>query len=139
MALIDAFKVVILDRMTNGTGDGFPANIFIGLATGAAPAENDSVAANEITAVDTYVRKQIGVTTNWSAATKLVAGEAITDNVNEILFDEATGSWGTITYALLFDALTAGTFLGYGSIASTLITSGDQLRFKVNTIVLKLT
>ena len=62
---------------------------------------------------------------DWNAA----SGGAI-DNVVAIAFNEATGSWGTITHFALFDASSGGNMLAHGSLsASQAITSAQVLKF----------
>ncbi len=51
-------------------------------------------------------------------------------NSADVVFDQASGSWGTISYFALFDALTNGNMLYYGALTSSkTINSGDQLKF----------
>ncbi|MEE9615275.1 MAG: hypothetical protein V3W31_10075 [Thermodesulfobacteriota bacterium] len=62
---------------------------------------------------------------DWNTA----AGGLI-DNANAITFPEATGSWGTITHFLLYDAASAGNAMAWGALtASKAIGSGDTARF----------
>jgi hypothetical protein len=56
------------------------------------------------------------------------SGNAST-NSSAVEFDVATGSWGTITYVAVFDALTTGNMLAYGELTvSKTIGSGDVFR-----------
>ena len=74
-----------------------------------------------------YARKAItfaapsdGVTTNSAAACE---------------FDQATGSWGTITHFAIFDALTTGNMLYYGALTtSKTIASGDVFKFATSSV-----
>ncbi|MHC4276952.1 MAG: phage tail fiber protein [Planctomycetota bacterium] len=53
------------------------------------------------------------------------------DNNADITFPEATASWGTITHAAIFDALTVGNMLLYSPLAaSKIIDTGDTFKFK---------
>jgi hypothetical protein len=62
------------------------------------------------------------------SATFTVSGNLATNSGN-IEFAAATGSWGTITNAALFDASTGGTMIAYGTLtASKTIASGDVFR-----------
>lgn len=64
-------------------------------------------------------------TADWTAA----ATGALT-TANAIEHAEASGSWGTITYAVLYDAVSGGNCLGYGALtASKPIASGQTLRY----------
>jgi hypothetical protein len=56
------------------------------------------------------------------------SGNAST-NSSAVEFDAATGSWGTITYVAVFDALTSGNMLAYGELTvSKTIATGDVFR-----------
>tara|TARA_R110002167_G_C12702170_1_gene653693 strand:- start:6835 stop:7215 length:381 start_codon:yes stop_codon:yes gene_type:complete len=57
-----------------------------------------------------------------------VSGDTASNNAN-IEFNAATGSWGTITYAAIFDALSGGNMIAYAALsASKEIGTGDILR-----------
>jgi len=78
-----------------------------------------------------YARKAItfaapsnGVTTNSAAACE---------------FDQATGSWGTITHFGIFDALTSGNLLYHGALTtSKTIASGDVFKFATSSVTVTL-
>lgn len=59
-----------------------------------------------------------------SAATWGSAASGATTNAAAITFPTATGSWGTVTYVVAYDASTAGNLLWYSSITSQAIASG---------------
>ena len=60
-------------------------------------------------------------------------------NNGEVLFDQATTDWGTITGFGLYDALTGGNLLFYGALtAPKLVEYGDSLRFQVGTLTISL-
>jgi len=60
----------------------------------------------------------------WGAA---AAGA--TDNTGAIVFSAPTGSWGTITYAAILDALTTGNLLFYADIDDQTPDDGDTVQF----------
>lgn len=67
---------------------------------------------------------------DWANAT--LADPSVLSNATIITFPEATGSWGTITHFALYDALTSGNVLAYGTLtASRAPVSGDTARFAV--------
>lgn len=69
-----------------------------------------------------------------TAATFTVSGNEAT-NSGAVEFPAASGSWGTITHAAVFDALSGGNMLAYASLtASKTITTGDVLRFPAGDI-----
>lgn len=61
-------------------------------------------------------------------ATFTVSGN-LASNTAAVEFPTATASWGTITYAAVYDAATGGNLLGSGGLAtSKTISSGDVFR-----------
>ena len=72
--------------------------------------------------------------------TRIVLG-ATTRTLNSVVNDAAvtyaaaSGSWGTIAYIALFDAVTAGNFLGSNALDSALaVGSGETARFQAGDI-----
>jgi hypothetical protein len=62
------------------------------------------------------------------AVTFTVSGNNASNDA-AIEFPTATGSWGTITHAAVFDASTSGNMIAYASLtASKVIDTGDVLR-----------
>jgi hypothetical protein len=60
----------------------------------------------------------------------LTRTDSTIDNDSEIAFPVATEDQGTVTYALIYDAETAGNLLWYGELtASKVVDSGDTPRF----------
>lgn len=66
------------------------------------------------------------------------------NNSSAVEFPAATAGWGTITYAMVFDAASGGNFLGYlelrdpndtGTPLSKEVSSGDILRFPAGALV----
>lgn len=74
------------------------------------------------------------------AATFTVSGTATTaENSTAIEFPTATGSWGTIVAAGIFDASTSGNLIAFADLtASKTISSGDVLRFNAGTLTITL-
>jgi hypothetical protein len=67
-------------------------------------------------------------------ATFTVSG-AIASNTAAIEFPTATASWGTVTYAAVYDAVSGGNLLGSGGLAtSKAIATGDVLRIPVSSL-----
>lgn len=66
-----------------------------------------------------YARQTIAFTVTGNQASNTAAVE----------FPTATASWGTITYAAVYDAVSGGNLLAYGALTtSKTIASGDVLR-----------
>ncbi len=97
-----------LDHIFENTAFTVPTNIYIALST-ADPGETGGTIAEPVG--NNYARKAHNV---WNAA----AARAATNN-GVITFNTASGAWGTITHYALFDAITAGNFLAYGSLATS--------------------
>lgn len=116
----DYWENEILDHIF-GKGSYTPPTIYVGLST-ADPLDNGSGLAEPTG--NGYARVQTPAA-DWNAA----AGGAL-DNVNDITFPQATGSWGTITHFALFDTTSGGNILAHGALsASKTIGSGDTAKF----------
>lgn len=112
----------ILDHIF-GKGSYTPPAIYVGLST-ANPLDDASGLAEP--SGNGYARVETE-TVDWNAA----SGGSL-DNANEIIFPEATGSWGTITHFALFDADTSGNMLAHGALSqSKAIDNGDTAKFAV--------
>ena len=69
--------------------------------------------------------------TQTSASDWNDASNGSMDNVIDITFAQATGSWGTITHFALFDAASAGNMLAHGALSqSKSIGNSDTARFQ---------
>lgn len=102
-----------------------PTNIYVSLHT-ANPGEDGTGA--EVSG-NGYARKVCNV---WNAASS--KGSA---NTNAITFDQSTGPWGTVTYYALWDALTGGNMLAYGSLSTNkVIVIGNVLSIAAGGITL---
>lgn len=56
--------------------------------------------------------------------------DGVSTNSSAIEFAQATGSWGTVSHMALYDAITSGNMLFYGSLTtSKAIESGDIFKF----------
>lgn len=100
--------------LTNGSPTR-PTTWYVGLFT-AAPGEGGG--GTEVSG-NAYAR---------TAATFTVSGNTAT-NSGAVEFPTATGSWGTITYAAVFDASSGGNMLLYAALTdSKTIGTGDILR-----------
>ena len=120
MSFANYLELELLDHLF-GKGSYTPPTIYVGLST-ADPGEDAAGLAEP--SGNAYAR----VTT--AAADWDPAAAGVTDNANAITFPTATGSWGTVTHACLFDAASAGNLLASGALAaSKAIGSGDTPKF----------
>lgn len=107
-----------------------PPTIYIGLS--AEEPDEDGLSVVEPSG-NAYARVQTSVD-DWSAAS-----DGSLDNANEIVFPMATGSWGTMTHFVLFDAAAGGNMLAFGLLSpSKTIGSGDMAKFAAGDLVLSL-
>jgi len=100
-------------------------DFFVGLSTTAPADDNTNVTEPS---GGSYARIQHSDNTatpgNWTIATDTAS------NLAEVDFGTATGSWGTCTHFVIYDAVTAGNLLHYGTLtASKTIGNGDPVKF----------
>lgn len=117
----------VLDHITGDSAFAIPT-VWVGLST-ANPGETASGLAEPVGG--DYARVETAGS-DWAAA----ASGSIT-NAAEIAFVISSGSWGTITYFALFDAVTAGNMLLYGALTQAkAIVSGDTPKFEAGSLVI---
>ena len=117
MSFSNFLEYELLDHLFNIGSYAAPAT-YVGLST-ADPGEDAAGLAEP--AGGSYARVQI---TTWGRT----ASEVDTDSL--VSFPAATASWGTITHAAIFDALTAGNMLlSFALDSSKSVDSGDTARF----------
>lgn len=124
-SLSDYAENKILDHIVGKTSFTMPATPWIALYT---VAPTDAGGGTEVTG-GSYVRKQTAGS-DWSAA----AAGANT-NATVLTFVTATGNWGNIVAAALFDAATVGNMLIWGdlTVAKT-VNTDDTLSFPIGNI-----
>ena len=122
----DYLENKLLDHTLAKTDFDKPAACYVGLFTGS-PADDYSGSASEVAT---------GTTTSYArkSATFSAAAGGSTTNSADVLFDEATASWGNLTHAALFtssDGSGSANMLWHGSLAANKsIASGDQFKIK---------
>lgn len=115
MSFTNYTETEVLEWLLTGGAVTRPTAWYVGLFT-AAPGETGG--GTEVSG-GSYARE---------SATFTVTGNTASNSAN-IEFTEATASWGTITHAAIFDAVSGGNMLAYASLtASKTIDSGDILR-----------
>lgn len=105
-SISDHLENALLDHVLGNTAYTPSATVYLGLST-ADPADDASGLAEP--SGGSYVRKAV---TFGAAASRAISNSA------QVTFDQATGSWGTITHWAVFDAETAGNMLAHGSLAA---------------------
>ncbi len=105
----------VLGHVFGATPYTAPATLYVGLFT-SSPGETGS--GTEVSG-GSYARQTIAFTVTGSQASNTAAVE----------FPTATASWGTITFAAIYDALSGGNLLAYGALTtSKTIDNGDVFR-----------
>ncbi|CAB4139418.1 hypothetical protein UFOVP351_46 [uncultured Caudovirales phage] len=105
----------VLGHVFGATPYTAPATLYVGLFT-SNPGETGS--GTEVSG-GSYARQTIAFTVTGSQASNTAAVE----------FPTATASWGTITYAAIYDAVSGGNLLAYGALTtSKTIDNGDVFR-----------
>lgn len=127
-SLSNTIENEVLDHVLKVGSYSPPATIYIALST-ADPGE-DGGSISEPSG-NNYEREAITF--------GVAASRAITQS-GAVTFNQASGSWGTITHWALFSALTSGTFMAYGSFsAGKAVVSGNTPSIASGGIVLTAT
>lgn len=119
MPFSTAWDNLILDVFTGKTASlAKPTAFYLALST-----TTPTKAGGNVTepSGNGYARVQVTAAQFDSAASS-----ATTTNV-EKAFPQATGSWGTITHAVFYDAAAAGTFLGFKALTVSLAVAATDV------------
>jgi len=111
-----------------------PATVYIGLSS-TAPADDGTNVTEPVG--NNYARVAItNIPGEWTDPT----GLGQTDNINDIIFNQASGgAWGIMTHVVVYDAASGGNMLWSGALlASKTINDGDQYKFPANQLVASL-
>lgn len=128
---VDAYKKKLLDAVYGNTAVSPPATIYVALST-----TTPTQAGGNITepSGNAYARvAKTNDTTNWPGAT--TADPSVKGNGTTITFPQATGSWGTVTHWVTYDALTVGNPIDVGALtAGQAIANGTTASFAANAL-----
>jgi len=127
-ALTDTFENRILTWLLTTNSATRPTSWHVGLyASGNQP--SDSASGTELSG-NGYARQSVSFSVTGNAGT----------NSGTVSFPTATGSWGTITYAGIFDASSGGNLIAYAQLgASKVIDTNDILQISASSLTLTLT
>lgn len=121
--LSTAIRNAILDHYTGKAAWTQPAAVYIGLSTTTPTSTGGNVTEPTTGA---YARIQV------TAAQFSSAAAGATENNADKIFAQASGDWAggsNLTYLVIYDAITVGTFIGYGSLAIPKpVLSGDTAK-----------
>lgn len=113
-----------------GKGSLTPPVIYLGLTT-TEPGEDGTGLAEP--SGNAYQRVQTSAS-DWNIS----AGGSL-DNIGDIIFPVATGNWGMITHFVLFDTVTDGNMLAYGTLSpAKIVGSGVIAKFAAGDLTINL-
>ena len=136
MSFTDYLEDKILDHVFGGTAYTAPTTLYVGLHTSAS---SDSAAGTEVSG-GSYAHQTASFTVSGTTPTEATTGAAIE-------FPTATASWGTVTYAGVYDALTGGNLLAYAELTDPsdfstalpkAIDTGDIFRISAGNLKIRL-
>ena len=127
-ALTDTFENLVLNWLLTSSSVTRPSAWYVGLyASGNQP--SDSASGTELSG-NAYARQSVAF-----SVTNNVASNSAT-----LTFPTATASWGTITFAGIFDASSGGNLIAYAQLgASKTIDTNDILQISASSLTLTLT
>jgi hypothetical protein len=130
-SMTDYLENKILEHSLGKTSFSMPAGCYIALFT-ASP--TDAGGGTEVSTASTgYARQQV-LAAGWGSAT----GGSIT-NAADITFPVATASWNTITAIGIFDAVSGGNMLWWGTLGtSKAIAQNDQFKIAASNLTITL-
>jgi hypothetical protein len=121
-----------LDELFGKTDFTAPTTIYVALSTTTPTATGTNVTEPSGSA---YAR--VSVTNNTTNFPSASAGSK--SNGTTITFTTATGSWGTVTYFVLYDASTSGNCIGFGALnTAQTVVNGDTLSFAASAMTIGL-
>ena len=119
---------VLLNHVLKTSAFSVPTNLYVALST-ANPTDAGTAIAEP--SGNNYARK---VANSWSAA---AAGASA--NSAAITFNEASGAWGNIAYAAIFDAITGGNMLLHSTLTPTqAVVNGDTIQYNVGSFTINI-
>jgi hypothetical protein len=132
MSFSDYLEDKVLNHVFGGTSYTAPTTLYVGVFTSAA---SDTGPGTEVSG-NGYARQSVAFTVSGTSPTTASSSAAVE-------FPEATGSWGTVTYAGVFDAVSGGNMLAWAQLTDPAdfvtalpkaITAGDILRISAGNL-----
>ena len=136
MSFTDYLEDKILNHVFGGTAYTAPTTLYVGLHTSAS---SDAAAGTEVSG-GAYARQTAAFTVSGTSPTEASTTAAIE-------FPVATTSWGTVTYAGVYDASTGGNLLAYAQLTDPAdfvtplpktIDAGDVFRISAGNLKIRL-
>ncbi len=119
----NTYELPLLDAVLGSNhGAAFPNTVYMALFT----ATPTGAGGGTEVATGSYTRiAVVNDSTNFANATS-VSGVGTKTNATQILFPQATASWGTVSHWAFFDASTGGAIVVFGKfLTPTAIVAGD--------------
>lgn len=136
MSFSDYLEDKLLNHVFAGAAYTAPTTIYVGLHT---TANTDAAAGTELSG-NGYARQTVTFTVTGTSPTEA-------DNDTAIEFPVATASWGTVTHAGVYDALTGGNLLAHAELTDPsnfttplpkTIDNGDVFRISAGNLKIRL-
>jgi hypothetical protein len=116
-----------------------PTVLAVALCTAATADSQTGATITEVTNANNYARATLNpLDANWAAT---AGGNGLTSNSSAITFNQASGSWGTITHIAILDSAThgAGNVLFHGALTvSKTVNNGDTFSFQIGDLQITL-
>ncbi len=129
-AITDYLENKLLEHSVRGIAYTTPTNTYLGLFL---VAPTDSTPGTEVSLAGGYIRQQI----TWGAAASGSIANSATIRFPASL--NATDTWGTVVAVGIFDLLTDGNLLWYGSLSSAVtVDTGDSWSVQTGGLTLSL-
>lgn len=129
-SITNYLEVKLLDHTLNGVAYTPAATLYLALCTADPTDAATGASMNEVADSGAYVRKAIAF---GAAASRAIS------NSGQVSFDQASGSWGTVTHYAIVDSATygAGNVLAHGALSeSKAIVSGNTPSVGVGEVVI---
>jgi hypothetical protein len=136
MSFSDYLEDKVLEHVFGGTSYTAPSTLYVGLFTST---PTDSTAGTEVSG-GSYARQSVAFTVSGTSPTEAASSAAVE-------FPTATASWGTVTYAGIFDASSSGNMLAYAQLTDPAdlstalpktISTGDVFRISSGNLKVRL-
>lgn len=111
-----------------------PTTVYVALFT-TNPTDDAGTSAVEVSG-GSYARASITTSTGWSSISGAPSAPAQISNSGTITFATPTGSWGTVIGFGIYDALTTGNLLYWGTLTSQVISTGVVTTFAASALII---
>ena len=131
MAMVTDNVNLVLGHLFGDATYTLPTNYYVGLLT-----TTPTVTGTNITEPSGLGYARVAVPNNstyWNTA----SARAVTNKL-AIDFAESTGNWGTITYVVIFDALSGGNALYYNAVSARQVYDSTTVSFPADSLTISI-